>query len=350
MGNEIDVEGAAKAAGGGVLSTDLRRRNFVDNSGSCFAHWSDDEVIDHLKRLAAVERALLPDVLACLAEIERRHVPLDRGYANLLEFCVDFLGWTEGSAMHRIIAARTAPLFPEIYSYLRDGQLNLSAVSRLAPLLTMENHSSILDRAAGRKRKELDELLAELRAGSQAAPAPIETSPEPSLPLLAGGGSEESNAKTPSVEAPAPAVDSPVIESRRVRFSCVLDENAFNDFERVRFLLRDRCPGAGEALAAVVRFFLKRSDPDRRKPALEKPPRTRQTRRIPRWVRDRVWRRDGGRCAYVSMDGRRCGARSRLEYDHVRPWARGGLSDDPANVRLLCRAHNVHAARQAFGR
>ncbi|MDE2291834.1 MAG: HNH endonuclease [Elusimicrobia bacterium] len=74
-----------------------------------------------------------------------------------------------------------------------------------------------------------------------------------------------------------------------------------------------------------------------------------RSRRVPRWVKDAVWRRDGGRCAFVSEDGRRCGCAEWLEFDHVVPFALGGLSDDPANVRLLCRTHNQAAARAVFG-
>ncbi|MBI5240147.1 MAG: HNH endonuclease, partial [Elusimicrobia bacterium] len=73
------------------------------------------------------------------------------------------------------------------------------------------------------------------------------------------------------------------------------------------------------------------------------------SRRVPQWVRDRVWERDQGRCSFRAADGRRCGPRAWLEFDHVRPYALGGASDDPANVRLLCRAHNQLRAREMFG-
>ncbi|MFA6318200.1 MAG: HNH endonuclease signature motif containing protein [Elusimicrobiota bacterium] len=74
-----------------------------------------------------------------------------------------------------------------------------------------------------------------------------------------------------------------------------------------------------------------------------------RSRRIPRWVKDKVWERDGGRCSYVSPEGRRCEGTGMLEYDHVIPWALGGLSDDPDNIRLLCWTHNQWAARMVFG-
>lgn len=75
----------------------------------------------------------------------------------------------------------------------------------------------------------------------------------------------------------------------------------------------------------------------------------RRTRRITKGVKDFVWGRDEGRCAFAAPDGMRCSATKNLEFDHIRPWALGGSSDDPANIRLLCRAHNQHAARKIFG-
>ena len=73
------------------------------------------------------------------------------------------------------------------------------------------------------------------------------------------------------------------------------------------------------------------------------------SRHIPRAVRDEVWARDGGRCAYVSPAGIRCSSRWNLEIDHVVPFARGG-SSGAGNLRLLCAEHNRMEAERAYGR
>jgi len=73
------------------------------------------------------------------------------------------------------------------------------------------------------------------------------------------------------------------------------------------------------------------------------------SRRVPQTVRDAVWDRDGGRCVFEDARGRRCSAKHGLEFDHVHPWSMGGRSDDPANIRLLCRLHNQAEARRWFG-
>ena len=73
-----------------------------------------------------------------------------------------------------------------------------------------------------------------------------------------------------------------------------------------------------------------------------------RSRYVPASSRREVYARDGGQCSYVSKDGRRCSARTRLELDHVRPWARMGASD-ASNLRLRCRVHNILHAKRCFG-
>jgi hypothetical protein len=73
-----------------------------------------------------------------------------------------------------------------------------------------------------------------------------------------------------------------------------------------------------------------------------------RSRHVPVEVRREVYMRDHGRCSFVAKDGRRCNARARLELDHVEPWARMG-ANEPSNIRLRCRAHNLLHAKHCFG-
>ena len=74
-----------------------------------------------------------------------------------------------------------------------------------------------------------------------------------------------------------------------------------------------------------------------------------RTRHIPREIRDEIYIRDGGRCAFTGQDGRRCTETKNLQIDHIVPYAKGG-SHDPGNLRLLCFKHNQLAAEREFGR
>jgi len=73
------------------------------------------------------------------------------------------------------------------------------------------------------------------------------------------------------------------------------------------------------------------------------------SRYIPEKLRLEIWKRDRGECAYMSVDGKKCGSRSTLHVDHVEPFALGGQSIEK-NLRLLCARHNRWRAEKTFGR
>jgi hypothetical protein len=72
------------------------------------------------------------------------------------------------------------------------------------------------------------------------------------------------------------------------------------------------------------------------------------SRHIPAEVKRQVWKRDGGRCAFMSRDGRRCTERRFLEFHHVEPYALGGPAT-VENIRLSCKNHNTLEAEKCFG-
>jgi len=55
------------------------------------------------------------------------------------------------------------------------------------------------------------------------------------------------------------------------------------------------------------------------------------------------------RCTFTDEDGRRCGETGALEFDHLDGFARTRLHQAD-RIRLLCRAHNQHAAEKMYGR
>jgi 5-methylcytosine-specific restriction endonuclease McrA len=72
-------------------------------------------------------------------------------------------------------------------------------------------------------------------------------------------------------------------------------------------------------------------------------------RHIPAAVARAVWARDGERCVYVDDRGQRCRETRSLELHHRRAQALGGPSTGD-NLEVRCRAHNLLAAEEDFGR
>ncbi|MFL5261666.1 MAG: HNH endonuclease, partial [Anaeromyxobacteraceae bacterium] len=138
------------------------------------------------------------------------------------------------------------------------------------------------------------------------------------------------------------------------------------DLDALKDLLAHKIPGGDlsavlrEAVRCAIEKHGKRKgavEPSRmRKPAAprepqgDSAPKARTAREpIPAAVRREVSKRDGGRCAWCSPDGRRCGSTWMLELDHIVPAALGGPST-VENLRLHCRSHNRLGAEQIFGR
>lgn len=201
----------------------------------------------------------------------------------------------------------------------------------------------------------------------KAAEAPLPTTVEPSKatvveapeqtpPAAPASAGPSVPAAAPPPPAPLPPPSPPVpppVPVRRAYFSFTADEGFLRDFERAKELSRHKWPAGRqeEVFAGALKVLLDKIDPDKRRRRRERARRLAagaRSRGISRAVKDEVWDRDGGRCVYPGPGGGVCGARAGLEFDHVRPWARGG-SGDAANVRLLCRAHNDLEARRAFG-
>jgi 5-methylcytosine-specific restriction endonuclease McrA len=159
--------------------------------------------------------------------------------------------------------------------------------------------------------------------------------------------------------APAPA-PAPAKNPRRGRVTpaatgeyevrLIITEAEHAEFVRAQALLGHAVPLGDPALvyARAMKHYLAHLEKQRlgAKPggAVEGKP---GSKSIPKALRRFVWERDGGRCAFVSADGHRCGETMRVEVDHIIPLALGGKST-AENLRLLCAAHNQHEARRVL--
>ena len=111
---------------------------------------SNADLVARTKSLAGRERDTTAQLVAHIAELEKRDVHLREGYPSIFVYCRDVLGLSDGEAYNRIEVARTARLFPVILEMLSAGEIYLWTVRLLAPHLTPENHLEVLRSAATR--------------------------------------------------------------------------------------------------------------------------------------------------------------------------------------------------------
>jgi len=343
-------------------------------------HLSDDSLLRDLSALVARDRATTAVLLAHIAEADARRLYARAGYSSMHEYCVRELSLSDDAAATRIHAARAARRFPVLFTALAQGSLHLTAVRMLAPHLTEDNATELIAMATHQRKSEIEEGLARRFAPLQPAasslrpiivrtrpvvvsdrhiqhvlehverhtvPAePVEQKPEPveddNRLFVEQVAAPESEARTapPSMEA-------------RYLLKVTLSKTTETKLRRAQTLLSHAVPNGD--LAEVLDRALDRLivDLERRKAGTgARPSHGRPvaagSRHIPALIRMAVWTRDGGRCTFVNASGARCDASWLLEFDHVRPVARGGEAT-VEGIRLRCQAHNQYEAERSLG-
>ncbi len=139
-------------------------------------------------------------------------------------------------------------------------------------------------------------------------------------------------------------------ERYKVQFT--IDDDTHRILRRVQDLMRHNVPN-GDLSTIFCRALIALLEKlEKTRAAVTDRPRAarahaRGSRHVPASVRREVWKRDGGRCAFVGSNGR-CTEAGFLELHHVKPFVAGGRASAD-NIELRCRAHNAYEAELFFG-
>ena len=329
------------------------------------SHLSDDSLLRGLIALVAQERVTTAEMLAHIAEVDERRLYAPAGYPSMFLYCVQELRLSEDAAAKRIQAARAARRFPAIFAALPQGRLHLTAVGLLAPHLVEDTAAELLAAAAGRTKAEIERLLAErfpksdllswVAAMPAAAPGPLAGEHAPAHvddPQVVGNSGVDGPQLAPErVEFRARVTP---LSSRSYALQATIDPETQDYLRRAQELLGARVRSGDIAqvlklaLQELVTRLEKRKFAATDRPRVPRPRASSNPRSIPAHIRRAVWKRDQGQCTFENERGRRCPARTGLEFDHVLEVARAGEAsvDD---IRLRCRAHNQYTAERTFG-
>lgn len=267
---------------------------------------TDEQLLAEVRTQVRGEHVATAVLVASLAELELRKLHLAQGYSSLFDYCTRELRLSAKSAYLRIAAARCALRFPMVLDCLAEGSVTLTNLTLLRPHLTVDNHRQLLEAAAWKTKREVEQQVA---------------------------------AFCPEAEDLVPLF-------MRVR------RETLDKLQRAQGLLRHLVPNGDPA--AVFDLLLTRllADHERKLSKVTRPRRARKaglaSRHVPAAVRRLVTARDGGRCAFVGTKGR-CQETGSMEFHHVVPFAAGGQSTVD-NIQLRCHAHNQYEADQEFPR
>ena len=331
---------------------------------------SDHDLLARIGVLAEREREATVELIAHLAALDARpSLYAARGPGSLFGYCTDVLHLSEDAACNRISAARACRLFPVILDRLASGAVSLTSVRMLRPHLTLENHESVLANASGKTLREVEAVIAAL-APRPDVPTSVRKLPEAAsrsldLPDAAGSVRPPAPAAPPPPPARRPVIETTSPERYRVQFT--IGKESHDRLRRLQALLRREIPDgdAGQIVERALAVLLDKVEKSKfaatsrpRRPIRPGTDRVRlpdeartpipRSRDIPNAVQRGAWRRDDGRCGFVSKDGVRCKERTFLEFHHIRAFARGGPATVD-NIGLRCRRHNQYEAELVFG-
>lgn len=339
---------------------------------------SDPDLLAGLTRVVAVDRRVTVELIAHLAEVDRRRLFAREACSSMFVYCTERLGLSADATQKRIQVARASRRFPELLDCLASGRVHLSGLNLLAPHLTEGNVKELLERAAGKSKREIEALVAEIaprpdvtgrmrklpeprpRPAANAAQGAVPARCEETAPATAAVTCDlVSSPESPAAEVvrpvshPVPPSITPLAPARyKVQFTA--GQELHDKIERARALLAHRVPGGdlAEVFDRVLSIAVARLERERfaltDKPKAKVRATAPGSRHIPAEVKRKVYHRDGGQCTYVDGCGHRCTARGMLEYDHIEPYALGGPAT-VENTRLRCATHNRLEAEEKFG-
>jgi hypothetical protein len=265
---------------------------------------TDLELENALDKAAKLERRITRKVLQLICLAEDRKLYAKRGYPSLHKWLVERFKYSDSAAARRISAAKILRALPEVAAKVEEGAVNLSTLN-LASRAVREHEKQSGQKLSAEQKSEVIGQV-ENKSASKAEAALMTMFPEISLEV-------KHDHKA-------------LVDANTVRVSMNLPKEVFEELDRLR--LQNNMNSLAEVVALLLR---------------------RPTQRLTAAAKKRRAKIFAKGCEYRDeQTGRVCGAQEHLEVDHVIPVALGG-SDEPENLRCLCRTHNQLAAQEKLG-
>ena len=126
-----------------------------------FETLNDEELLVTCKSQVLIEKSATAKVLDVLIEIDHRRLWIKEGFSSMHDFCIRYLGYSESEANRRIQAARLTQKVEEVKPLLAQGELSLTNLSLLAPVLTQDNAKEILPKVTHKPSRDVEKIINE---------------------------------------------------------------------------------------------------------------------------------------------------------------------------------------------
>ena len=345
------------------------------SSNRSLAGLSNKVLLSQLGKLVKQEQRTTLSILMHLAEVDQRDLYLEYGFSSLFDYCVGDLGYSRSAAGRRIASARCIRRYPEVFDLLESGNVNLTTVGHIAPILSDENKDLLLREIQGKTERQVESIVARfkppiayrdrVRPVRVAIPQTKQNTQNRRNSLIfnsrSGSAHRTNSGIVDTSEAGESRADDIVRVENRMLIHFLAKEEFMGKHEEFKVLLSNKIPNGSykDVFEAIMDEFIDRHSPKKRderrakrRGRVNKEEQSsddkKKSRYIPVKTRDAVYKRDGGKCTYQATNGRRCGATHNLQIDHIKPFAMGG-ENKLTNLRLLCGKHNRYEARRLLG-
>ncbi|WII73624.1 HNH endonuclease [Bdellovibrio sp. 22V] len=329
---------------------------------------SNVELVNRLEKLARTERKITHLILWHINEVESRRLFAELGFDSMFKYLTKHLGYGEDSAYRRLQAARLLKQVPAVAEKLEEGSLNLTQLTQVQKCIKQE--IKIGNRVEAAKTEQILEDIQNkssfetLKYLAQEFDQPIQTH-EIRKPQQDNSVRLEITFSEDQME---------ILEKAKSLLSHVLPEGNWADLfthlakKHIQKELGKSNPnqkspkmlssGAQEARqkgpprmedgrAIVTAEQSDKSAQTTNKTALTRNPASPQKRKYIQLKMKRELLINAHHCCeYIEpKTGKKCDGKYQLQIDHKVPLAKGG-SNSRENLRVLCRTHNLLAAKQ----
>jgi len=319
-----------------------------------------------LSALVKSERKITHEILLCIQQIDQTKAYVELGYPSLFDYLVKEQKYSEGAAQRRISAARLIKELPEIEKKVQEGNLNLTQLSKLASATNQDQKATGKKVSTEQKRELLEQM--ENKTGfetEQLLNQNFECNLKPKKEITPRKQAYELHLKLTPEQYEK-------LKKARSLLSHVVHDGGFAEIIEVlcdKLIQKKegkalRKPTAGVAVepvdndqeplaedkstaAPAVKLTENNQGPRNELGATAAAAAKTSGRRtaIPISLQRLIYQRAQACCEYVSATGHRCRSRYQTQVDHIVPLAKGG-GNEPENLRILCRTHNLSEARR----
>ncbi|MFS4458246.1 HNH endonuclease [Bdellovibrio sp. HCB2-146] len=307
---------------------------------------SNLELLGRLEKLVRTERKITHLILCHINEFESRKLYAEMGFDSVFKYLTQHLGYGEDSAYRRLQAARLLKSVPQAAGKIEDGSLNLTQLTQVQKCIRQESKNGnqiapaqtlqILEQIQDKSSFETQKVLAvEFNQPIQKHEV-MKPQRDDTIRLEFTITSEQMKILEQAMDLLSHVVPDRCwaelfthLAEKQVRKSLGKDSSSTFSKEVLRSESSDSFQGNLAAAASTPSFTA-----------------ARKRKAIKITTKRMIYKNAQGCCEYINPKTQhKCNSTYQLQVDHKVPVAFGGTNESQ-NLRILCRTHNLLAAKQ----